>query len=243
MDGVSYAGRAEPISFETLKTLPEIPSDFLSFSLTCLSQGETVLCVPLSYGKNTLTPLPPVPEVPGFYGAWPEIDVSDVRSDLTVEAVYTPWITVTASAECSGKLSLALAEGQFTEETVLHVTDSTQLPPNSGESCFVWDVSLTGTDLPTDAAVPLRLLNPTGKTAALWQYQDGTWQAVEVQENGQYLLLTMEGASGTFCLQPKPTAPWPLLLALLATGVLIAAAAILAKRRKTRKKSPTATKS
>ena len=239
LDGVSYAGRAEPISFETLKTLPEVPSGLLSFSLTCLAQGETVLCVPLSYGKNTLTPLPPVPEVPGFYGAWPEIDVSDVRSDLTVEAIYTPWITVTASAECSGKLSLALAEGQFTEEAVLHVTESAQLPPDSGESCFVWDVSLTGTDLPTNAAVPLRLLNPTGKTAVLWQYRDGTWQAVEAQENGRYLLLTMEGTSGTFCLQPKPTAPWPLLLTLLAAIALIAAAVMVIRRKKKSSRSKT----
>ena len=156
-----------------------------------------------------------------------------------MEAIYTPWITVTASAECSGKLSLALAEGQFTEEAVLHVTESAQLPPDGGESCFVWDVSLTGTDLPTNAAVPLRLLNPTGKTAVLWQYRDGTWQAVEAQENGRYLLLTMEGTSGTFCLQPKPTAPWPLLLTLLAAIALIAAAVMVIRRKKKSSRSKT----
>ena len=50
--------------------------------------------------------------------------MSGTSSDVALEAEYAPWVTLVASAEQSGKLSLALAEGRFTQEAVLHVSDS-----------------------------------------------------------------------------------------------------------------------
>lgn len=239
LDGVSYAGRAEPIPFDTLETLPDTPAAFTAFSLTLLAEGKVVAKLPLLYGANLPEPqLPPVPEVPGCYGLWPDLDTSDVRADITLEAVYTPWLTVVASEAYSGKLSLALAEGQFTDQARLQVASSAQTPPGDTDGCAVWDVSLTGTDLRDSDKVPLRLLNPTGKTAVLWQYRDGVWQAVETAENGQYLLLTMEGTAGTFCIQPQS----PNLLPLLLSGAGIALLALLAAAILRRKKKRTAQK-
>ncbi len=224
VDGVSYAGRAEPIPFNALSQLPDIPPEFTAFTLTLVAEEKTVAQIPFLYGEDlSRLDLPPVPELEGNYGVWPEFDVSGLRSDLTVNAVYTPWVTVVASRELSGKLALALAEGQFTGDAVLHVTDSVQVPPQeAGEQAVVWDVVLAGAE-PEDS-VPLRLLSPDSGTH-VWQYQNGQWQQVEAVQNGQYLLLTMTGTQGTFCIQSARSALW--LIPAVVGGLAALAALVL----------------
>lgn len=234
VDGVSYAGRAEPISFDELSRLPGIPLELTAFTLTLTAGEETVARIPFLYGEDlSRITLPPVPEQAGCYGFWPEFDVSGRGSDLTVEAVYAPWVTVVASQELSGRLSLALAEGQFTEDAVLHVTDGRQAPPpEAGEGAVVWDIALTGTALGAEDPVPLRLLSPDGGEANVWQYRDGRWQQAEPVLNGRYLMLAMTGPQGTFCIQPQANASWMLAAAAGAALALLLLAAAGARRKK-----------
>lgn len=243
VDGVSYAGRAEPIPFDELSRLPDVPLELTAFTLTLLAGDETVARIPFLYGEDlSRVQLPPVPELEGNYGVWPEFDVSGIRSDVTVEAVYASWITVIASREQSGKLSLALAEGQFTQTAALHVTDSAQSPPPGAEpDAVVWEVSLTGAGLGAEDAVPLRLLSPSGGEAAVWQYDGGTWRQVESVRNGQYLTLTMTGTRGIFCVQPQAAARWtPLAAGIGAALAVLLLSLSLAGRRRKKKAAKTA---
>lgn len=237
VDGVSYTGRACPIPFDELKQLPGVPQEFTAFTLTLMAQDTVVARIPFLYGEDlSRIDLPPVPEQEDSYGVWPEFDVSGVNSDLIVDAVYSPWITVAASYELSGRLALALVEGRFTEDVILHVTGSTQAPPPEvGEGGVVWNVALTGVNLGDQDPVPLRLLSPDGGKAAVWQYQDGQWQPVETVQNGQYLLLTMEGTRGTFCIQSRPGVSWvPMAALAIGAAVLIVLLAVFVKQKKKR---------
>lgn len=109
------------------------------------------------------------------------------------------------------------------------MTGSTQTPPaSSGEEACVWDISLTGTQTPDDASIPLRLLNTGGGSAEVWRLEDGQWRPVEAGQNGQYLLLTMEGTQGTFCVVSQASQlPW----LLIGGGGALAALLVLAGRR------------
>ena len=234
VDGVSYAGRAEPIPFDELSQLPGIPPEFTGFTLTLLAGEETVAQIPFLYGEDlSRVQLPPVPEVEGCYGLWPEFDRSGLRSDLTVEAEYAPWVTLVASDAQKGRLSVALAEGVFTGEAELLVTASTSPPPQeAGEEAELWDITLTGTGLTGEDPVPLRLLSPGGGGAKVWQYQNGQWQPVEAQQNGQYLLLSMTGPQGTFCVQPLAETPWGLAAAAVGAAVLAVLLLVFLRKRK-----------
>lgn len=229
VDGVSYAGRAESISFEELRALPGIPAEFAAFTLT-LKAGEKVIKeIPFAYGQDlSKIQLPPVPEREGAYGSWPDFDVSGRNSDITLEAVYTPWVTLVASSEQEGRLPLALAEGQFTEDAVLHVR------PASGTDGTWWEVALTGTDLGREDPVTLRLLNRTGGAAEVRELRDGGSQAARVDAgvNGSYLIVTMTGTSGTFQVVPA-RGIGPLRLALPAAALLVLLALLRMKKRKT----------
>lgn len=236
VDGVSYAGRAEPAACADLSSSPDIPAEFTAFSLTLLADGETVARIPFSYGEDlSLLALPEVPAREDSYGVWPAFDTSGRVSDITLEAVYAPWVTVVASGEREGKLSLALAEGRFTGKAVLRVADSGQTPPEKGEDVRVWSVALTGTDLGDGDEVPIRLLHADGGRAVVWQYREGRWERVEAVENGRYLLLTMKGTEGIFCVKSAGDGLRPLVLA--ASAALLGAAALYPVGKKLRKRS------
>lgn len=236
IDGVSYAGRAQPMTFEELRALPDVPAEFAAFTLT-LKAGETIMKeIPFTYAQDLgRIGLPPVPELEGFYGEWPEFDTSGLHSDVLVEAVYYPWITLLDSAEQSGDqeggLALALAEGQFTKEAALHVQPN---PLGTSESVYAWDITLTGTDLGPEAEVPLRLLNQTGGKAEVRQYRDGQWVPIRAKTNGSYLLVSMEGTGGTFQIAPA-RGNGTLLVLLLVLGVLLALPAVRQIKKRRRK--------
>lgn len=230
IDGVSYAGAAQPIPFEELRQLPDIPAEFAAFTLAFKTEDQTVQEIPFTYGQDlSKLELPAIPEKEGFYGQWPEFDTSGLNSDIILEAVYTPWVTLVASMEQEGELALALAEGQFTEEVVLHVR-----PASSTDETW-WDVNLDGTDLGPEDDVTLRLLNHTGGKAEVWQFRDGGKPAVrmDAKVNGSYLIITMTGTSGTFQVIPAQ-GNGALSVAFLLLGALLALLAVrqIKKRKK-----------
>ncbi len=240
IDGVSYDGSAQPISFDELRQLPDIPAEFAAFTLTLNIDGETVKEIPFTYGQDlSKLDLPPVPEREECYGAWPDFDTSGLNSDIILEAVYTPWVTLLASSEQEGKLALALAEGRFTEEAELHVQPAlSSTAPTEGT---LWDVALTGTNLEPEDQVTLRLLNTTGGRAEVRRYQSGQWVRLDAKVNGSYLIVTMTGTYGTFNIAPAQ-GNGPLLLALLAAAVLLVLLMVLRLRKRKKQKATPAAK-
>ena len=237
IDGVSYTGIAEPVSFDELSALEAVPEEFLSFAVTLMADGEEIARIPFRFGDDlSCMELPEVPAKEGYYGTWPEFDSAGVHSNLTLEAVYTPWVTLAASEETDGKLALALAEGQFTEEVSLHVLPDEAVPPEGAGEADVWKVALSGTDLSDDAAVPIRLLNRKGERASVWQLKDGRWQKAEAAVNGSYLCLTMTGTSGVFCVCPALGGYLVPVIALAAVLVIFLAIILLHRKKKRKKK-------
>lgn len=241
IDGVSYAGRAQAMTFDELRALPDIPAEFAAFTLTLQAEETVVKEIPFTYGQNlSKLELPAVPEKEGFYGEWPEFDTSGRNSDVLVEAVYTPWVTLVASAEQEGKLALALAEGQFTKRAALRVQPTlSSTAPTEGA---LWDISLTGTDLGPEDQVTLRLLNTTGGRAEVRQYQDGRWARLDSRTNGSYLIVTIRGTHGTFNVAPAQNSGLLSTLLLLA-GVLLALLAITQIKKRKKKKAAAKTPS
>ena len=246
VDGISYSGIAEPIDFETLRAMPGIPTDFVSFTLTLMANDAVVASIPFYYGEDlSLVELPKVPEREGSYGAWPEFDTSGLHSDITLEAVYTPWITLIASEAREGTLALALAEGRFTGDAALQVSNSAQTPPAGGSDkqfTDVWELTLSGSDVTAEDTVPIRLLNRGGGRAAVWQLVDGQWHEVESSANGHYLTLTMTGTSGIFCVRSVQDSPLVAILLLAAAVLILLVLSLLIRRGKKKKAAKQAAK-
>jgi ABC-type transporter Mla subunit MlaD len=249
IDSISYSGAAEAIDFNKLKQFSGIPVDFVSFKLSLYVDGKLLSQIPFAYGDNlSALALPEVPVKENYYGEWPDFDTTGVYGDVTINAVYTPWVTVLASAESSADgISLALAEGQYTEDAVLDVTDSAIAPPvetKSGQDLTVWDIELAGTEVRDGDTVTVRLFNTGGGKAVVWAYVNGAWAEIPAQANGQYLITTMTGTENTFCVLSNTGAYLNRLillaaLAALACLVLIVVIGFIAKHRKKHKVTST----
>lgn len=239
VDGISYADRAEPIAFGDVLKTDNIPKEFTEFAMIFISDGKVVDRIPFKYGDDlSKLRLPEVPSQNGSFGKWSDFDKTGLKSDITVEAVYAPWITITASAQRQDKLALALAEGRFTDDAVLNAAQGTATPPiQSGSGARVIDISLTGTELGSSDVIPLRLLDIAGKNSTVWQLVDGKWQHIDCVRSGQYLLLEMTGTEGTFCIYPQQTETLPLVFiaASAAAVAVIVIIAIKAKKKPRRK--------
>ncbi|MBR1496107.1 MAG: hypothetical protein IJ617_00590 [Oscillospiraceae bacterium] len=237
IDGISYAGIAEPAEFEALRNEAEVPEEFLRFTLFLQADGETVGSIPFAYGQDLSgLALPDIPEKEDCYAVWPEFDRTGKVSDLRVEAVYTPWITLLPSAEREGERALVLAEGEFTGEASLSAVPDPAAPPDGVKNASVLRVALHGSGLGASEPLRLRFLNTAARRAALWQYLDGGWQRLDAAKNGSYLVAEVAGTEGLFCVSSANSLPAWVLPAAGGGALCLALAVSLAARARRKKR-------
>ncbi len=108
IDGISYAGQAEPVTFGAL-CAAGAPETFAQLELTFRADGKEVAVVPFQYGKG-IARLPEIPAKKGYSAAWPDLDYSHLTASQTLEAIYTPY---TSSLTDGGDLPDILVDGQL----------------------------------------------------------------------------------------------------------------------------------
>ncbi len=208
IDGISYTGNAEPISFEELRTISGIPKWFISFTITFIADDKIIETQEIEYGYETKRiKYPAIPEKEGYFGNWKAVDCETITENLEIPCEYEKYITTLASVEKNetGKLSVALAEGEFTDKAELHITQSTQTPPvKVQENVKVYDIILSDTEIQRDDTVNVRLLNQNKDRVAVWLLEDGNWHKTKVSERGKYVVLQTKGPNSTICVQYTP---------------------------------------
>ena len=222
VDGISYSGKAAPITFEELRAVRGIPKRFISFTITFIAEDKIVETQDIQYGEETAKiKYPPIPPKDGHFGRWEQIEAETVTENMEVSCEYKPYITVLASSEKdkTRKLALALCEGEFTDEAELHITDSTQKPPaDTDGEIKVYDISLINTNLKDGDTVTIRILNENKDKVTAQVLKDGNWEKAETTDKGKYVMLETEGIQNTVCLKYEErdfNAFWLILIALL----------------------------
>ena len=230
VDGISYKGKAEAISFEELANIADIPVRFISFTVSFIADGKAVEVQEIKYGDDTAKiKYPKIPEKDGYFGNWIPIEAKTVTENIEVICEYQPYITILSSSEKNenGKLSLGLAEGEFTDKSELHITESDKIPPvSSQDSVKVYDVSLINTDIQDSDTVTVRLLNENKDKVTAWKLTDGEWDKIKIKNRGKYTILQTMGTESTICLQYTKkgfSLVWllPILLIIITIALII----------------------
>lgn len=205
VDGVSYKGHGEEISYDALKNMNDIPSRFISFTVTFVADEKTVETLNIKYGSETnRIKFPDAPEKDGHFGKWQKPDSETVTENITLECEYYPYITILASDRKneSGKLPIALAEGEFTDEARLHIDDSVDAPPvEKADNISVFDISLTDTDIGESDTVTVRLLNENKDRITVWRRNYGGWEKIKTSKKGKYAVAELVGTKNTVCIK------------------------------------------
>lgn len=113
-----------------LKTLSVCRSLLSDSGSDFLADGKEIGTQEIKYGESTeRINHPKIPEKDDCFGKWRTPDAQAITENIDIECEYKNYITVLSGVykNESGKLSLALAGGKFTDEAQLYVTENSQI--------------------------------------------------------------------------------------------------------------------
>ena len=261
----SFAGRAEPVSFDTLAAAEGMPGGMTTFTLSFVSDGKVLTSRTFSYGASFDSSVyPPLPEKDGIYAHWDRTDLHGLHLDTVVTAVYDALLPTLSSEQTreDGR-PVILAGGDFNDGDTMAATALTLTPEefHAADGSFAdraanWFSYLKEGQLPPltvnrrvaeqwRVSLPddgqethtLRYL-PSQDASHLRLYVNdgGGWQAVSYDTVGSYLSFTAGGASPEFAVVTTASVWWPLASAI-AVCVAIVLAILLGRRHCRRRKA------
>ena len=99
IDDISYIGVAEPISYEDLLTVEQLPTQFWHLKVIYKIEDTYLGSEEVKYGeKLDRLSFPQIPTKEGFYGMWPDVSDQQMRGTFVVEAEYKDNVTVVQSS-------------------------------------------------------------------------------------------------------------------------------------------------
>ena len=236
IDGISYAGQAEPMAFADFAALAGqegLPETFSRITLTFVADGQTVATLPVEYGAAfDPAEAPAVPEKAGCTAVWADFVTENITFDQTVTAVYTPFSTVIASTEQreDGR-AILLAEGSFGDGT-LTLTPCEETPaPGTSES---WQFTLPEE---VSGSVRLHYLPLKADSDLYLRGADGSWRKAETTDDGSYLVCTLQSGDTALAAVPRHTVPLPLLAGAGAALLLLLTVGLWTRHRHRKKKA------
>lgn len=222
IDGVSYAGLAEPVTYDQLCGLEDLPLDFTRFELTFTADGEVVDTVVFRYG-DSLDALPDIPEKTAHSAHWPELDYSFLTFSRTIEAEYTPYSTALSDGE---SLPRYLVSGSFSDRAEVSLTP------------YLDGYTVTVTDPVSEVtAFTLHWRLPDEGSYTLLVWNGAAWEEYPYTVDGSYLLLNCTDGSVTFRLAEQEGPPMWVFLAAAAVVVIVIAVVIVVIVTKRKKKA------
>lgn len=209
IDGISYTGVAEPITYENLLKVEGIPADFTHLRIIFRMDDTYVGSKEYEYGTDLADiEFPGIPERAGYYGVWPDLAGRKMIGNLVVIGEYKESITAVESAETAqnGK-AFAIVSNNFDEKVSVKtavVTDA----PSSTENKEHISYSVTIDNVNSSAAdeMKVRLLNPYEKSK-VYRLDDGVWTELTVKDRGSYVETVMYGTTGVFCIVNEKVNP------------------------------------
>lgn len=217
VDNISYARRAEPVTYDELMSGEDTPEMFRQFELTFVADEEVVAVVPFQYGKG-VSRLPEIPAKEGYSAKWPDIDYSCLTFSQTLEAEYVPYESVLAAA---GEVPQLLVDGNFSSEAVVeHSEEEMSFVDESGREHEGIAVTVRVED-PVLEEVSYTIhyrLPEQGKKYRLWVHTEKGWEKAEYEMDGAYLLLNHDAKEITFLVEAYSNG-W--IVILTAAGIVI----------------------
>ena len=241
IDGVSYAGCAQPMAQNDFMGLEALPEDFKSVSVTFMQADGSTQVFELAPGcAFDAAQIPAIPQKEGYTASWDGIedaDLSKVEFDLAFAAVYTPLTSTLQSAQLrKNGMPVVLLQGTF-----LHSEEVALIPLTQTGAIEAWQIE------PPESgkAEVLRYALPDGYEAkdvrlSVCSSITGNYISREFTANGSYIVFSFTQEDVAFCIIEAPAdySCWywigggtVLAAALIVTAVLVK------KRYKNKKKA------
>ena len=253
IDGISYSGAAEPITFERLIAMDTAPGELTDMTLSFEADGKVIKDVHFEYGENIdASQIPAVPEKEGYSGSWPEFDPDNLTFSRILRAEYIANASTLESADTKGAAErpILLVEGSYLPGAEVNTSTGVEAPVEVSDGLVALEtvaafVSGNGAE---DEIHRVHYLIPEteGSLSKVVIYVDDGdgWKSVQYSTSGRYALFDVDGDSFSISSFEQPPSNTTYLIAggagVLGLG-LISGLLVLSKRRK-RVTADTATK-
>lgn len=229
LNGASYKGKAEPIPYQQLISIPDIPEEFRTFTLKFIADDEVVGKIDFSYGDTVeVSDLPAIPSKENCYGRWIYDSLEDLHVDREIEAEYFTVIKTVSSVNYrDGGKPIWLAEGVFTEDDTLpakQIEYVNQTPPiiflmDKKELCESWILTVPNDSSESHELRYLVSAESKRDPDIYVKNSSGEWEKAETRRIGSYLCFTANGNSPEILAVYKTLNIF--LIAVTAAGVVI----------------------
>lgn len=211
IDGISYKGKAEPVTQEELVSKENIPDIFRTCTVSFIADDTVIRQISVSYGgKIDPEDIPEIPEKEECYGIWKDWNKNQVIFDEHIEAVYIDYVTALESEEKrNDSMAVAVVEGAFTEAdaVILQEYEENYEAPNKNKRTIeAWRLCI-----PEDASTShvVRYLPPEGETGiTIYTLGDSGWQKADTEPDGKYLTFVTEEKEVVFLVMAKKKPFW-----------------------------------
>ena len=233
----SAAGPAAPDTAQlradigALQAADGVPEELLHLTLRFAACGKVLKRQAFGYGDSfTADDFPEAPKKDGCYADWNVTDLSDLRFDATVTAVYRPYVTALAAGDTEDGRPALLAEGLFrTGDTLQAVQADTADAPR--DAAGVWTLTLPA-DGEESHTIRWRVPADGAKRYTVYTAADGGWKKAQTSTVGSYLCFALPSDSAQFAVVPAMHAAWQLWAAIAAALTAIAAVITLVIRKR-----------
>ncbi len=236
IDGASYQGKAEPVSYGELLSMEGVPERFNSFTVSFLVNDEEVGKVTVDHERSIKEADFPVPEAPAdCYVEWEVKELNNITSNMEVEAEEHRYLTTIAGdRERENGQSVLLVDGKFREEDKLSIENvvSIGLPIKDADEHFVIEIPKDGELNHQIRYQPLPEENTT-----IYLKVGNDWRKVETEEFGGYELFDSSGNTVELVVSAQKDYSEYIKIAYIAGGalgalILLLIVAKISKRRK-----------
>lgn len=229
---ISYAGKAEPISFSALAQTQGIPEKMTQFTLRFFVEEEEIKSQTFSYGDSFGQEVfPEIPVEDGYYGFWDTEELKELHFDKTVNAEYSRYVlTLPSEATRESGRPVFLMEGNFDDSAALNVSEVEKPERVKGKKPVEqWQLQCSDTDQKT---YKIRYLSPeeTGEGYSVYVKEDGRWKKASCSTFGSYLVFSATSAQ-TEAAVISSSSMWIQRL-LIGFGLLLLLALLLGAVRK-----------
>lgn len=237
VDGISYAGKVEPLDYEAFIQLEGTPEMFSKFKLRFYIEEALVETIPFNYGVSLeIEALPQIPEKEGFYGEWEGFDTKVLNFDQDIEAVYKPFVSTLESRQRYNEtIPIVLVQGQFKEEDQLMMVANEQLLVDEEGQTLIESWKLT---IPEDGNEihSLRYMVPQGvKHAAIYVLKDENWVLADAKKDGRYMIFEAEGDEVIWHVMAEEQESTVIVIWGIALGVLCCVVILLLIKKRVKK--------
>jgi hypothetical protein len=226
INGISYEGVAEAISYEQLTGVEGIAKEFSSLTITFLDENYDVIKkTKVKFGEELSDISYPYTETEeGEYVQWSGFYSKSVAGNVFLLASTEDENTTLASKTADAGKSLAYVSGSFTELSEFTIEDVTeQYFPEQEDNVteHVYAVTLDNTSMTEDTVTKLRILKEQENGDAAVYIRDGEqWKATDYREIGSYIEVSIKGTKAVVRVQITEQNNYTRLWLYAAVGVV-----------------------